>query len=81
MPDTAPAAAATEAEPTAPPLDFERAEYAEPSGEHLACAFCKREITTEYWQFQSKVLCAMCRGGLGQEIGRASCRERVSVLV
>ncbi|MFT3766477.1 MAG: hypothetical protein QM820_13330 [Minicystis sp.] len=42
-------------------IDFDRAEFATPGGEHVACGVCKREITTEYWQFLGKILCDTCR--------------------
>jgi hypothetical protein len=49
-------------EPADPPrIDFERAEFAEPSAEHVACGICRRAITTEYWQSLGKVLCEQCR--------------------
>jgi hypothetical protein len=67
-PDTTPPEHADDAEPaeaTAPPaadpIDFDRAEFEEPKGEHVECGLCKRTIHTEYWQAVGKVLCASCR--------------------
>jgi hypothetical protein len=65
--DTSAAAAApAPAEPPAPPpepekIDFDRAEFEEPKGEHVECGLCKRTIRTEYWQAHGKILCATCR--------------------
>jgi hypothetical protein len=45
-------------------IDFEKAEFAEPSGEHVQCGICQRSITTEYWQCLGKILCDTCREGV-----------------
>jgi len=60
MSDTTTDAAPVEpAEPAK--IDFEKAEFAEPAGEHVACGLCKKAITTEYWQWMGKILCETCR--------------------
>lgn len=72
MQDTEAAAARVEPE-TPASLDLEHAQFDEPARDHVACSFCERAITTEYWQFQGKILCEACRKGLGLAVhqGRA----------
>ena len=52
-------------------IDFERAEFAEPAGEHVACGICKRAITTAYFQYLGKILCDACREIVSRSIGDA----------
>jgi hypothetical protein len=63
MSDPTPDPKPADAEPTAK-IDFERAEYDEPDGEHVRCAACQRAITTEYWQLLGKVFCGACHEGV-----------------
>lgn len=52
-------------------IDFDRAEFDKPAGDQVACDFCHREITTEYWQYLGKVLCDGCRGGVHSSVADA----------
>ena len=63
MSDTTPETKAASAEDAAP-IDFERAEFAEPAAEQLQCATCQQPIATEYWQCLGKILCDSCREGV-----------------
>jgi hypothetical protein len=53
--------ASPEIPPEPPQLDFERAEFSEPTTPHVQCAMCGGQIATEYWQYLGKVLCDVCR--------------------
>lgn len=77
----APAAAAPAAsdatEASAPPapakIDFERADFEEPRGEHVECSVCHRTIRTEYWQVGGdKILCGPCRKIVDETSARAN---------
>jgi hypothetical protein len=69
MSDETPATAAGAAEPA--PIDFERAEFAEPAREHVECGLCNRAIATEYWQYLGKILCGPCREGVSRSVADA----------
>ncbi|MEP7126622.1 MAG: hypothetical protein ABJE95_37165 [Byssovorax sp.] len=67
-------APATEAEaaPPAEKINFDRAEFEEPAGEHVECGLCQRAIHTEYWEASGKILCAACREKMDQTAARAA---------
>jgi hypothetical protein len=56
-------------------LQFDQADYAQPPSE-LACAQCKRAITTSYYLAEDRALCGLCRNDLeraltsGTRVGR-----------
>jgi hypothetical protein len=64
-----PSSTAPEAEPAK--IDFERAEFAEPAADHLACGLCKRAIGAAYFQYLGKILCDACREGVQRGIADA----------
>lgn len=69
---TPPEAAPPEATPGEPaPIDFDKADFAEPPGEHVTCGLCKQAILTEYWQYLDKLLCDSCREVVTRSIGAA----------
>jgi hypothetical protein len=70
MSDTPPDAPPAEPAESAK-IDFERADFAEPAGEHVECGLCKRAITTEYWQYRGNIFCDSCREVVGRSAADA----------
>jgi hypothetical protein len=45
-------------------LQFNRAEYADPSAAGPKCANCKEPIAQEYWKLGQQIFCGRCRAGI-----------------
>ena len=43
---------------TSSELSFERAEFEHEQRETLACGYCKRALTVQYWQIAKRPACA-----------------------
>lgn len=54
--------------PSASELSFERAEFEAPAQPALACAFCKKPLTGQYWQISERAACEQCRGSIAREL-------------
>lgn len=61
----------SEATPEPAPIDFDHAEPATPTAEHVTCAACEKVISTEYWHYVGKILCDTCRGEVAQAVDTA----------
>jgi hypothetical protein len=64
--------------PTGNGLSFERAEFEGPAPAALACAFCHKPLTGQYWQVSARPACDHCRSSIARELD--SSRSRASFL-
>ena len=55
---------------SAPPggLSFERAEFEQQQQPTLACGYCKKPLTVQYWQIAKRPACADCHGIVEREL-------------
>ncbi|HEY3255022.1 MAG TPA: hypothetical protein VGJ91_13775 [Polyangiaceae bacterium] len=54
--------------PTGSDLSFERAEFEGQAQPDLACAFCKKPLTGQYWQISQRPACEQCKGSIAREL-------------
>jgi hypothetical protein len=57
-----------EQSPTGSELSFERAEFEGQAPPALACAFCHKPLTGQYWQISKRPACEQCRGSIAREL-------------
>ncbi len=57
-------------------LSFERAEFESPAAPQLACAFCRRPLTDQYWQITRRPACDRCRAQVQSEIASSTSHKR-----
>jgi len=57
-----------EQSPTGSELSFERAEFEGQAPPALACAFCHKPLTGQYWQIGKRPACEQCRGSIAREL-------------
>ena len=55
-------------------VSFERAEFDKPQQAPLACGFCKKPVSGEYWQIAKRTACASCRASLERELANSASR-------
>lgn len=56
-------------------VSFERAEFDKPQRPQLACGFCQRPISTQYWQIADRTACAQCRASLDRGLLASATRS------
>ena len=49
-------------------LSFERAEFEGEAAAQLACTFCRKPLTSQYWQISTRPACEQCRATVQREV-------------
>ncbi|HTA94389.1 MAG TPA: hypothetical protein VK745_32635, partial [Polyangiaceae bacterium] len=57
-------------------LSFERAEFENQHKPTLSCGYCKKPLSTQYWQISRRPACAECRSVVEREVDASMSRAR-----